>query len=391
MKLPVKEAYEAYRNRDTSYDGVLFVGIKSTGIYCRPICPARRASAKNCDFFESAAEAEAAGYRPCLVCHPERPSFSASLLGTDSLAEKMGAYLWSHASTPLSLEGMAARFGYSSRHMRRAFWDRFHVTPVTYLETCRLLLAKALLQDSSLSIAEITLASGFGSTRRLNELFQERYHLTPTALRRLDSSHPALGTLSLTLTYRPPYLASPLFDFLKGRAMKGIETVSEGIYKRTVTLAGEKGARYHGIISVSPNKKCNALTLTLSDSLLPVLSDVIFRVSRQFDLAAFPETIAAVLYAMNDGVPGTFAEGIRIPGAFDGFETAVRAILGQQITVKAASTLAARFVAVLGTPIETGHPGLTHLSPHRKRSFPMEKASLMNWENSASSPRNPRP
>ena len=149
---------------------------------------------------------------------------------------------------------MAARFGYSSRHMRRAFWDRFHVTPVTYLETCRLLLAKALLQDSSLSIAEITLASGFGSTRRLNELFQERYHLTPTALRRLDSSHPALGTLSLTLTYRPPYLASPLFDFLKGRAMKGIETVSEGIYKRTVTLAGEKGARYHGIISVSPNK-----------------------------------------------------------------------------------------------------------------------------------------
>ena len=170
MKLPVKEAYEAYRSRDTSYDGVLFVGIKSTGIYCRPICPARRASAKNCDFFESAAEAEAAGYRPCLVCHPERPSFSASLLGTDSLAEKMGAYLWSHASTPLSLEGMAARFGYSSRHMRRAFWDRFHVTPVTYLETCRLLLAKALLQDSSLSIAEITLASGFGSTRRLNEL-----------------------------------------------------------------------------------------------------------------------------------------------------------------------------------------------------------------------------
>ena len=216
MKLPVKEAYEAYRSRDTSYDGVLFVGIKSTGIYCRPICPARRASAKNCDFFESAAEAEAAGYRPCLVCHPERPSFSASLLGTDSLAEKMGAYLWSHASTPLSLEGMAARFGYSSRHMRRAFWDRFHVTPVTYLETCRLLLAKALLQDSSLPIAEITLASGFGSTRRLNELFQERYHLTPTALRRLDSSHPALGTLSLTLTYRPPYLASPLFDFLKG-------------------------------------------------------------------------------------------------------------------------------------------------------------------------------
>lgn len=363
MKLPVKEAYEAYRSRDTSYDGVLFVGIKSTGIYCRPICPARRASAKNCDFFESAAEAEAAGYRPCLVCHPERPSFSASLLGTDSLAEKMGAYLWSHASTPLSLEGMAARFGYSSRHMRRAFWDRFHVTPVTYLETCRLLLAKALLQDSSLPIAEITLASGFGSTRRLNELFQERYHLTPTALRRLDSSHPALGTLSLTLTYRPPYLASPLFDFLKGRAMKGIETVSEGIYKRTVTLAGEKGARYHGIISVSPNKKCNALTLTLSDSLLPVLSDVIFRVSRQFDLAAFPETIAAVLYAMNDGVPGTFAEGICIPGAFDGFETAVRAILGQQITVKAASTLAARFVAVLGTPIETGHPGLTHLFP----------------------------
>ena len=314
MKLPVKEAYEAYRSRDTSYD-------------------------------------------------PERPSFSASLLGTDSLAEKMGAYLWSHASTPLSLEGMAARFGYSSRHMRRAFWDRFHVTPVTYLETCRLLLAKALLQDSSLSIAEITLASGFGSTRRLNELFQERYHLTPTALRRLDSSHPALGTLSLTLTYRPPYLASPLFDFLKGRAMKGIETVSEGIYKRTVTLAGEKGARYHGIISVSPKKKCNALTLTLSDSLLPVLSDVIFRVSQQFDLAAFPETIAAVLYAMNDGVPGTFAEGIRIPGAFDGFETAVRAILGQQITVKAASTLAARFVAVLGTPIETGHPGLTHLFP----------------------------
>ncbi|MBS5519556.1 MAG: Ada metal-binding domain-containing protein [Acidaminococcus sp.] len=363
MKFPEKEAYEAYRSCDASYDGSLFVGIRSTGIYCRPICPARRASAKNCRFFSSAAEAEAAGFRPCLICHPERPSFSASLLGTDSLAEKMAAYLWAHASGPLSLEGMAARFGYSSRHMRRVFMDQFHVAPITYLETCRLLLAKALLQGSSLSIAEIALASGFGSTRRLNELFQERYHLPPTALHRLASSQPALGTLTLTLTYRPPYLTAPLFAFLEGRAIKGIENVTHGIYERTVSLEGKNGEPCQGIISVAPTKKDDAFILTLSDTLLPVLSDVIFRVSRQFDLAAFPGNVAAVLCAMNDDFPGTFMEGIRIPGAFDGFETAVRAILGQQITVKAAGTLASRFVATLGTPIETGHPGLTHLFP----------------------------
>ncbi len=363
MNLTKQRAYEAYRARDSAFDGILYMGISSTGIYCRPICPARRAKIDNCTFFESPAAAELAGFRPCLRCHPERASFSDAHKSSHSLAERVASILWTHASTGITIEKIASDLGYSSRHIRRVFEQAYHVTPVYYAETCHLLLAKALLQDSTLSILDVSMAAGFGSPRRMNELFQTRYGMTPTSLRKCSEPSLIAGTISLHLPYRPPYILDRILTFLKNRAISGVENVQKNTYTRTVSLTGRKGKAYTGTIQVTKSPHEHALLVTLTDTLLPVLSQVLSRVCHQFDVSADPATIANTLCVMNKTYANTFIEGIRIPRAFDPFETTVRAILGQQISIKAANTLAARFVQALGTPFASQETQLTHLFP----------------------------
>ena len=355
--------YAAFQAKDARFDGRVFVGISTTGIYCRPVCRARQAKAKNCTFFTSAAEAEQAGYRPCLLCRPELAPGVAPADASANLARRAAGLLEQHCGSGLSLDELAGRLGCTGRHLRRVFMAEYHVTPVAYVQTCRLLLAKQLLTDTSLSVLDVAMAAGFGSLRRFNELFRRRYHLSPTALRKKLPVGGGTGQLTLLLGYRPPYRFAEMLRFLAGRAIPGVELVEKDAYQRTVRLTSGQGRVVTGWLRVSQRPEKSALAVTMSESLLPALPRVLARVRQLFDLHCDPAVVSEALAGMNELSPGLCAAGLRLPGCFDPFEMSLRAILGQQITVKAASTLAARLVAAYGVPIDTGHAALTHLFP----------------------------
>jgi len=264
----------------------------------------------------------------------------------------------------MGLDRLASRLGYTDRHLRRAFEAEYHVSPVQYLQTCRLLLAKSLLTDSDLPVLDVAMAAGFGSLRRLNDLFRKRYRLSPTGLRRESRNAGGRnGGLALKLGYRPPYEWQRLLDFLSQRAIRGVEAIRDGEYRRTVRLADEGGRPLSGWIRVGCHEVGNALEVSLSDSLLPLVPQVLARVRQLFDLHCDPGAISEALASLDDIGPGLCVPGTRLPGCFDPFEMAVRAVLGQQVTIKAAGTLAARLVEAHGLPVQTGVEGLTQAFP----------------------------
>ena len=289
MKETADFLYQAFKARDTRFDGRVFVGISSTKIYCRPVCHARQAKKENCTFFSSAAEAEQAGYRPCLLCRPELAPGNSITDASSALAHKAARLMEEHCGDGQNVEELAARLGCSGRHLRRVFMEEYHVTPVQYLQTCRLLLAKNLLTDTDLSVLEVAMASGFGSLRRLNDLFKKKYNLSPTALRKNAArGKPQTNAVTVGLGYHPPYRWEEILDFLAKRAIPGVETVSEGAYLRTVRLKGRDGATFCGWIKVENSPKKNMLSVTLSDTLIPVLPQALARVKHLFDLYCEP-------------------------------------------------------------------------------------------------------
>ncbi len=355
--------YAAFRAKDPRFDGRFFVGISSTGIYCRPVCRAKRPKKENCAFYKTAAEAEQAGYRPCLLCRPELAPGASVADAAASLARRAARLLEENCAGELRLEEMAARLGCTGRHLRRVFAAEYRVTPVRYLQTCRLLLAKNLLTDTDLPVLDVCMAAGFGSLRRFNGLFQSNYRLSPTALRKQAPRGEKRCDVALALGYRPPYRWDEMLHFLAGRAITGVEVVEKGTYARTVRMLLADGKPVNGWIRVRNLPDKNVLTVTMSERLLPVLPQVLARVRHLFDLYCDPEAVFESLSPMNEIRPGLCVPGIRLPGCFDAFEMAVRAVLGQQITVKAACTLAARIVRAYGAPMETGVEGLTHAFP----------------------------
>lgn len=356
--------YAAFQAKDLRFDGRFFVGISSTKIYCRPVCWAKQAKKENCTFFSTAAEAEAAGYRPCLLCRPELAPGNSVVDASSVLAHKAARLMEENCGNGQSLEELAGRLGCTDRHLRRVFMEEYHVTPVQYLQTCRLLLAKNLLTDTGLSVLDVAMAAGFGSLRRLNDLFKKHYGLTPTDLRKnVKNGKKQANEVTVALGYHPPYCWEKIVDFLSQRAIPGVEIVTGGRYMRTVRLKGREERVYSGYISIGNNQKKNTIMVTLSDTLLPVLPQVLARVKRLFDLYCEPGVVYETLQTMNELRPDICVPGIRVPGCFDAFEMAVRAILGQQITVKAASTLAGKISRVYGIPVETGVDGLTHTFP----------------------------
>jgi len=364
MKKMDRALFEAFKAKDTRFDGRFFVGIASTKIYCRPVCRAKQARQENCTFFSSAAEAELAGYRPCLLCRPELAPGNSIVDASSVLAHRAARLMEENCGGGQSIEELASRLGCTGRHLRRVFVEEFHVTPVQYLQTCRLLLAKNLLTDTDLSVLYVAMASGFGSLRRLNDLFKKQYHLSPTALRRSAAGGKIQsGEIRVALGYHPPCRYDEIISFLSRRAIPGVEMVAGQTYKRTVRLADREGNIFNGWIAVENNPKKNTLSVTLSDTLIPVLSQVLARVKRLFDLYCEPAVVYETLQTMNEIRDGLSVPGIRVPGSFDSFEMAVRAVLGQQITVKAASMLAGKIAATYGTPVETGIEGLTHTFP----------------------------
>jgi len=364
-----RRLYAALSARDARFDGVFFVGVTSTGIYCRPICPARTPKQKNCRFFDTPQEAEHEGFRPCLRCRPELAPGNAPVDDAQRIAQLIVQRLQEgHIDDEAGLEAIAAQFELSSRQIRRIVQKELGVPPIQLLLTRRLLLAKQLLTETTLPMTEVAFASGFSSLRRFNDAFSRRYGMPPTRLRRKarDDDGRASGgseTSTLLLTYRPPYDWDGILAFLSARALAGVEHVTPASYARTVQLGTARGW-----IRVTHAKKTRALVVEFTHSLTLVLPALLSRIRALFDLDARPDLIArhlrkdARLAAAVRANPGR-----RVPGAFHGFEMGLRAIIGQQITVAAATTVACRFVAAFGEPFATPHAELNRLTPASAR------------------------
>lgn len=322
--------YAAFKAKDARFDGRFFVGISSTGIYCRPVCRARQPKAENCTFFSTAAEAEQAGYRPCLLCRPELAPGSSVTDATANLVHRAARMLEENCGSGQSLEEIAGWLGCTARHLRRVFTAEYNVQPVQYLQTCRLLLAKSLLTDTDLSALDVALAAGFGSLRRFTDVFKRHYRLSPTALRKRMSEEKGTDSdITLALGYRPPYPWENMLKFLAGRAIAGVDIVKNNTYMHTANVITAERKHSYGWIRVGHRAQKNVLTVTVSESLLSVLPQVLTRVRRLFDLHCDPDAVYEILQVMNTISPGLCVPGTRIPGCFDAFEMAVRAVLGQ--------------------------------------------------------------
>jgi AraC family transcriptional regulator of adaptative response / DNA-3-methyladenine glycosylase II len=361
MDLDHAACYRAIRQRDARFDGKFFTAVKTTGIYCRPICPARTPLEKNVLFFPTAAAAQEAGFRPCLRCRPEAAPDLGAWNGSSGIVARALAMIEMGALDRAGVGALAGRFGIGERQLRRLFLAHVGASPVAVAQTRRVLLAKQLIHETRLPMTEVAFAAGFGSVRRFNETFEALFGRPPRALRRSSLAEVragARGEITLLLRYRPPYDWPAMLDFLAQRAIAGIERIDERGYVRTVDLDGAQGT-----VRVQPGDG-HALRATVRFPKLSSLPALIARVRRVFDLAADPLPIAEHLARDATLAPLVAARpGLRLPGAWDGFELAVRAILGQQITVRAAAGLAGRLVAAYGQPVTDAEPGLSHVFP----------------------------
>jgi len=345
---------QARLSRDARFDGLFFTAVSSTGIYCRPVCPAPAPKPEHVRYFRHAAAAEAAGYRPCLRCRPELAPGDGSWRRGDALLARALGLIESGLLADGRVADLAARVGIGERQLRRVFVDRLGAAPLEVHATGRLLFAKQLLSETGLSITEVALAAGFGSLRRFNAVFQQAYRMPPSQLRRRPGA--AAGqSVVLRLGYRPPFDFAAQLDFLRGRALPGVEQVDANAYARTIDI-GQQGAWLR--VAPWPDAEA-ALRLELHGVPPSRLMQVVARVRRMFDLDADPQAIGAVLQGDPRLAPLCRSHpGTRIPSGWDGFEIAVRAVLGQQISVAAARTLATRLVqrfgAALDSPTEAG-------------------------------------
>jgi AraC family transcriptional regulator, regulatory protein of adaptative response / DNA-3-methyladenine glycosylase II len=355
------EALERARlSRDARFDGKFFIAVTSTGVYCRPICPSRYAKRANVRFFATPAAAEAAGFRPCLRCRPETAPGTPAWLGTAAVVRRALRLIDAGALDEDSVETLAGRLGIGSRHLLRLFARHVGASPVAVAQTRRLHFALCLLEQTSLPMTQVALAAGFGSSRRFNDAFRNTYRRAPRELRKAGRSGMRGGEeIALRLAYRPPYDWAHVHDFLARRAVTGVERVDARGYARTVAcVAG------HAVICVRPLPRTHALELRVSGAPAAALLQISAAARRVFDLAADPARIGAEL--ARDALVGPLVRrrpGLRIPGAWDPFECAVRAVLGQQVSVAAGRTFAQRLVERAGEPIAAGGEGLTHLFP----------------------------
>jgi AraC family transcriptional regulator, regulatory protein of adaptative response / DNA-3-methyladenine glycosylase II len=358
--------YQAALSRDARFDGCFFTCVTTTRIYCRPVCRVKAPRRENCRFVAHAAQAESAGYRPCMRCRPELAPHSLiwSTQDASHTLALQAARLWDdagHVDMP-SVAQVAERLGVSDRHLRRIFEKHLGVSPVQYLQTRRLLCAKQLLTDTRMPVSDVAIASGFGSLRRFNTAFMQHYRLAPTRLRREGAEHaPHTGSTLVQLAYRPPYDVDAMLAFHKQRQVSGVEWIAskanEHWAARTFSMH-MAGQQLSGWLRYQFEPAQHRVQLQVSDSLRSALPTVIARMRAALDLDAEPAAINAVL-----GPHFAGTEGLRVPGCVDGFEVAVRAIVGQQVTVAAGRTFTQRIADTFGTPFTTPYPELTRLFP----------------------------
>jgi AraC family transcriptional regulator, regulatory protein of adaptative response / DNA-3-methyladenine glycosylase II len=361
MDMDDDACYRAIVTRDRRFDGRLFVAVRTTGIYCRPFCPAPTPKRANVRFFPTAAAAQEAGFRPCLRCRPETSPELALWRGSANTVSRALRLIEAGGLDEANVEALAERLGVGERQLRRLFRQHLGASPISIAQTRRILLAKQLIQDTGLPMTEVAAAAGFGSLRRFNEVFQQMYRRPPTALRRKGVVEAVAGAVTVRLGYRPPYDWDAIVGFLRMRAIPGVEVVSRERYARAIGIGGVRG-----VLVVEPAAG-HCLQATVRFPELRALPAIIARVRRVFDLAADPVAIGGHLGADPVLAPLVAARpGLRVPGAWDGFELAVRAILGQQISVAAATRLVGKLVAccgeLLGDPVAAAE-GLTHVFP----------------------------
>jgi AraC family transcriptional regulator of adaptative response / DNA-3-methyladenine glycosylase II len=364
VKLSDAICYRAVLARDARYDGRFFTCVKTTGIYCRPICPARPPKLENCRFVATAAAAQEAGFRPCLRCRPESSPDLDAWRGTSSTVSRALKLIDGGALDDGDVAALAERLEIGPRQLRRLFRMHLGAAPVTVAQTRRVLLARQLIDQTNLSMIQIALASGFGSVRRFNETFQQLYRRPPGELRRRRSAATS-PQLSLLLPYRSPYDWDAMLRFLSRRAIGGLELVTPDSYSRVIELGNTRGT-----IQLSHAPQASSLRVVVRFPQLSAVPTIIARLRRMFDLGAEPAAIAAVLSADPMLAPLVAQRpGLRVPGGWDPFEIAVRAVLGQQISVKAATRLATRLVERLGDSIDEDPeaPGLTRAFPQPQR------------------------
>ncbi len=363
-RLDPEVCYRALRTRDERFDGRLFVGVVSTGVYCRPVCPANAAKRENCRFYPSAAAAQQAGFRPCLRCRPETAPDVGSWRGTSNTVSRGLALIAAGDldGEAASVDALAERLGVGARHLRRLFEQHLGASPVAVAQTRRVLFAKQLIHDTRLPMAEIALASGFGSVRRFNETFRRLYGRPPSELRRARNALPeetiAATGVTVRLRYRPPYDFQAMLAHLEARAVEGVERVDAGVYRRTVLHEGRVGT-----VEVAHLPEVESLAATIRFPCVRALPAIVERIRRMFDLGADVSAISAHL-ARDPLLAPLVARrpGLRVPGGFDGFELAARAILGQQVSVEAARRLAGRLARLCGTAIRAAEDDASALT-----------------------------
>ena len=362
MILDDEQCYRAAQSRDSRFDGCFITAVKTTGIYCRPSCPAMTPKRHNVEFFVTAAAAQQHGYRACKRCRPDASPGSpewnvrADVVGramrliADGLVDREG------------VRGLAARLSYSERQINRLLTAELGAGPLALARAQRAQTARTLIETTSMPITQIAFAAGFASVRQFNDTIREVFASSPTELRGSRQPIAAGGTLSLRLPYRAPFHSESIFRFLGDRAVPGVETWDGAIYRRSLRLS-------HGnaVVALSPGPSApdaTAITCTLHLDNVADVQAAVQRCRRLLDLDADPDTIES--HFADDAILGPFVRkrpGLRSPGHPDGVELLTRAVLGQQVSVKGARTLAARLVAAVGEPLEVPVDGVTHVFP----------------------------
>jgi len=381
MELDPDTAWKALAAHDARFDGRFFVGVTSTRIYCRPVCRVRTPRRENCRFYANAATAEQAGFRPCLRCRPELAP-GLSLMDSSQVLAQHAARTMDHAvrvGAAVRMPDLAARLGVTERHLRRVFAQAHGVSPIDYLTTQRLLQAKQLLTDTDLPVTEVALACGFESLRRFNAVFAEQVRLKPTELRRAGSAAGALpggrGVTRVRLGYRPPYDVASMLAFWGQRALAGVEAVDGRVIRRTWSAprpASDEPQRVGAAASPARGwielefllDERHEVELRASVNLAAHSGQLVEAARHALDLDADPAHVAPLIAALTALHPAAaIVAGLRMPGSFDGFETAARIVLGQQVTVAAARTLTSRLIERFGTAVETPWPDLHRCFP----------------------------
>jgi len=380
MELDPDTAWKALATHDARFDGRFFVGVTSTRIYCRPVCRVRTPRKENCRFYPNAALAEQAGFRPCLRCRPELAP-GLSLMDSSQVLAQHAARMIDHAvrvGAAVRMPELAARLGVTERHLRRVFAQAHGVSPIDYLTTQRLLQAKQLLTDTQLPVTEVALACGFESLRRFNAVFAEQVRLKPTELRRATGTvRPGQAGgegLRVRLGYRPPYDVQSMLAFWDQRTLAGVEEVAGRTIRRTWSApraavdepgqAGRAAQPARGWIEIEFLADRHEVELRASTNLAAHSGQLVEATRHALDLDADPAHTAPLLATLAALHPrSAMGAGLRMPGSFDGFETAARIILGQQVTVAAARTLTRRLIERFGAPVDTPWPTLHRCFP----------------------------